>query len=150
MGLFLSTNLRMMVVVALAAALTSGPAYLERRAIRFERISQAIQRRLDEVPFSELDLYMISTSTNCDPESTPAEKKEFLDSERRRMAEIKPLMTFHDYYQRLTQKYQYAASHPWLPIAPDPPPPPTPSIEYRRSIRANRDRILSEVDSKVR
>ncbi len=31
-----------------------------------------------------------------------------------------------DYHDLLYRKYEYAASHPWLPVEPDPPPPAKP------------------------
>ncbi len=144
-----STTKHLVLLVAGAAVVLSGPAYLWRQARAFERISSEIRRQCEVVPFSDLELYLIGTPVQMNLESSPEEQERFADSERQWASKVQPVLRFHNHLIDLEEKYHYAASHPWNSVSADPIPPPTPSLDYRKAIRADLDRLLKSLDSSV-
>ncbi len=136
-----------MILVAASSLAIAGPALLWRRAARFEATARAFRRQLEEVPFTDLELYLLSAPSNCDPEWTADQKRRFLDSETRRRDEARPLVQFQEHSSRMAEKYEWLTAHPWSSGAPDPPSPPTPSLAVRRSLRIRLDRLLDSVDA---
>ena len=100
---------RMMVAVALVAAVLS---VVERRE-RLKGIAVGHKLEKSKVFKSDLEIYLILTVSPGESGTHTAERERA----------CRPLLQFNHYHDQMIEKYERAASRPWLPVAPDPPPP---------------------------
>jgi len=130
----LSTR-RLMVIVAGAAVLMAGPARLWQRSIRFERLALDHRTAIGKTQFSDLEIYLVCTSMQCEKGGTPAERELSVEAWERSDRMLRPWRLFFEYHSGQAAKYEAAAARPWSTVAPVPPPP-SPPIAHLKAIRA--------------
>jgi hypothetical protein len=137
-----------MVIVAAAAVLIAGPAFLWGRSTQFEKIARfhAQERTKLGRLFSDLDLYLMTTPISLPHDFAPEERRRLLEEWHQRFSIAKSAMLSVAYHYDQEQKYKSAATHPWFVISADPPAPPTPSENELRQLRAEFDKLLSEIE----
>jgi hypothetical protein len=104
------TTRRWMAVVAALALVLGAIAGMWRRARRFERL--ATSHALDAVTYADAAWDCVRFNLNRDGD---------VDSATRGMADR--YWELYVYHGLLEEKYDRAASRPWLPVEPDPPEP---------------------------
>jgi hypothetical protein len=92
---------RLMVAVAIVGVLLAAVLGLERRREWLRRLSQRHESRA-----MVCDMEKLIGAMNRQPATWLANRQARLE-----------------YHKSLARKYRQAASHPWLPVAPDPPEP---------------------------
>lgn len=138
----------LMAIVLAVAFAVAGPAFLWRRSVRFERVARFHEREAMKVGrlFSDLDLYLMTTSIQLGPGFTPEERRLILDERERRFSTAKPAMIAVEYHSAMEDKYKRVASRPWLTVSADPPAPIMPSEGELKSLRAEFDWFLRDVE----
>jgi hypothetical protein len=125
-----------MILVAVAATLSAGAATVYRRSLRFQELSAYHQNEQAKVLLTDLEIYLLLTDTQIGPDCPPDRRQEILDSIDRERRDAEPMLLFLRHHVGLAEKYEFAATRPWLPVATDPTTPPEPSLEYQKAFRA--------------
>jgi hypothetical protein len=103
------TTRRLMVLVAVAAALFWGSIGLHRRQERFDHLASQHELELDLATPTALGAVFRRIQEG---DFTEADSASMLAALRRKRA----------YHAAMRDKYRRAARYPWLPVVPDPPP----------------------------
>lgn len=109
-----------MVAVAIIAAVL----WVVERRERFRRIALGHQFEKRKVFMNDLEIYLIALADQGESMTRTAE--------RNRAA--RPFIRFSQYHEQMTEKYERAASRPWLPVTSDPTPPPKLSRDDFRAV----------------
>jgi hypothetical protein len=110
---------RMMVAVAGVATVL----WVVERRERFKRTALGHSTEVNRV-FTDLELVLVATVAQHESDEHAAERQRL----------TYPLVRFRRYHYRMVDKYERAASRPWLPVASDPPPPPKPSRDDFKAV----------------
>jgi len=114
-----------------AVAVVAACLVLVERQQRLRRISIGHAMERGKIQASDLDIYLLLTSSS----------HEDTESEATRTRLAGPIARFIEYHGQMAEKYDHASRRPWLPVAPDPPPPSNPSRKYVKEVVARYCRI---------
>ena len=125
---FLRFRLRTLMTLVAIVAMPLG------RSVHFSNLARDHARERTGLISGDLDFYLLMAP---DPRGAPMHPDSGLPIAK----VVVPIRAFIAYHLELEQKYDSAARHPWLPVAPDPSPPPKPSMAHMVLYRTLLDEI---------